>query len=150
MNLLRHDLRTSGWSMIDCGKWIDRFNHHWVDSPGLEYRYWHLLPQAVRDFTGEMDWLLHEALPEEKFKATYINCLSDWISPGWHRDLMYLRVLFSCRGEGTIIARSFGNNVTTPHGYALIMTGYERWRNPTWHTSPHNAHDRRLCVITFQ
>jgi arylsulfatase A-like enzyme len=153
MNKLRHDLSTSGWSMFDCRKWLDRFNDNWKDSPFLSFKYWNLLPDVYRDFIGEMDWLLHEALPEEKFKATDTISISDWSEHGWHQDYCYLRVLFAPRGEGTVVARSFDNNLITPYGYGLIFSGiYRKWKTQipaTWHTSPHNEWCRRLFVLTF-
>lgn len=155
MNQIRHDLLTSGWSMVDCRKYLDRFNQNWQEAPYLEYRYWGLFPQVYKDFVGEMDWLLHEALPEENFKARTILAISDWIDPhhSWHKDYAYLRVLFTPRGEGTHVARSFENNLVTPYGYALIMSGTNRqYRTKipaTYHSSPENAWERRLLVADF-
>jgi hypothetical protein len=153
MNRLRHDLLTSGWSMIDCRKWLDGFNRNWQETPSLAFRYWGLMPQVYRDFIGEMDWLLHEALFDETFRASYAIAISDWSNHFWHRDGGYLRVLFTPRGEGTSVARGFEDNVVTPHGYALIMTGTYRMARKqigaTYHTSPHSAYERRLFVADF-
>lgn len=159
MNHLRHDLMTSGWSMLDCSKWLEPFNRDWQECPGLEFRYWGLLPQVYRDFFGEIDWLLHEALYDEKFNSTGIVAIADWPDPlfygkdRWHCDGGYLTLLFACRGVGTVVARGFENNFVTPHGYALIMTGTHRSSlkkiPATWHASPNNAWERRLFLSTF-
>lgn len=151
--MLRHDLLTSGWSMINASKYLHAFNHNWQEAPNLEFRYWGLLPQVYRDFVGEMDWLLHEALPDEKFRATRIQAISDWTGHWWHQDSGYFTLLFTPRGEGTWVSRGYENNIVTPHGYSLIMTGtYRQYRKrleATWHTSPHNAYDRRLLAVQF-
>lgn len=150
---LRHDMLTSGWSMLDSSKYLHEFNQQWKEAPALEFKYWSLLPQIFRDFVGEMDWLLHEALPDERFRVNHVLAISDWAAHNWHRDYGYMTLLFTCRGEGTWVSRGFENNLVTPYGHSVIMTGtsrqYRKHIGATFHTSPHNAYDRRLLLVSF-
>lgn len=150
---LRHDLLTSGWAMLDCSKWLDSFNQHWQETPNLSFKYLHLFHQVYRDFIGEMDWLLHEALPDEQFRFINAIAANDVRGEDWHLDWTYLRVLFACRGVGTLVSRSFENNLVVPHGYALVMSGTDRHYHQkipaTWHSSPNDGWERRLFVADF-
>lgn len=140
--------------MIDCRKWLKAINEHWHGFPG------HCLapyPFIMQDFIDEMSWLLHEALPEESFHLGYAktHTFSHYKGHGWHRDWgMYLRVLFTPQGEGTIAAYGFENNIQTPHGYALVLTGQQRTqaiRIPeTWHNGPDAHMNRRLLILNYQ
>ena len=153
MSNLRHDLLTSGWSMIEAQKWATRINACWHElSPGRYESGQHSVIQSCFD---EMSWLLHEALPEECFFFDAVEARdvarNEMVSSYWHTDGGYLRVLLTCQGDGTIAALGFENNIATPPGYALIITGQRRfWKTgicQTWHSGPANAKHRRLVLF---
>lgn len=154
MSQLRHDLLTSGWSMMANQKWMDDLNACWH----LCQNKWHpdeSKPKPIQGFMEEMAWLLHEALPEEYF---YLETVETRLAGDrfayWHTDGGYLRVLFTCQGHGTIVGRSFEDDVPTPVGYSLIMTGQQRtWKTgirETWHTAPPLNRVRRLLLLNFR
>jgi len=138
--------------MMDCHKWLEQLNKHWNEFQNkthLDHAHF-----ILKKYYDEMSWLLHEALPEEWFYCETVEARTSQSQFYWHIDGGYLRVLFSIRGDGTIAGRKFDDNVPTPHGYALIMTGQQRaWKTgiqETWHTAPKSDDGRRLLLLNFR
>jgi hypothetical protein len=170
-NMLRSDLSTSGWSMLSNHKWVQPFNDSWQQFDDC----WHQLQDEVdgqpdsarwaikhdefsrhpvlQTYSKEMSHLLHEALPEERFSLISADVRAGKSEPSWHTDGIYLRILFTCKGNGTLAAHSFEDNVITPPGYALVLTGDQRTNKTgipqTWHAGPGELNDRRLLILSF-
>jgi hypothetical protein len=138
--------------MMDCRKWMQLLNKHWTEFQNKcapEHAHF-----VLRQYHDEMSWLLHEALPQEWFYCETVETRTGQGTHYWHIDGGYLRVLFTVQGEGTIAARSFKDDVATPPGYAIIMTGQQRsWKvgiGETWHTAPKDSAGRRLLLLNFR
>lgn len=164
VNQLRHELMTMGWSMIDTSAWLAQLNYHWYPNekyPGEQPRprrsYSGDLKAPLKDYVDEMSARLHEALPTEQFYLEDVEARHPTGRSYYHRDGGYLRVLFTIHGPGTWAARSFENNIQTPKGYSLILTGQQRnWAigvNESWHSAPEKVLSplhRRLIVLNYR
>lgn len=162
---LRHDLLTSGWSMIERPQWVDTLDAMWLDlcptklvSKSYEYYQYHQLPSnfpSLDALVDEITLLLREALPDENFHIESLEARMFNSHPGyWHQDGGYLRVIITCQGDGTLAALGFQNNIATPPGYALILTGQQRMLKTgipqTWHAGPlKRSSERRLVLLNY-
>jgi hypothetical protein len=164
-NKLREDLVGQGWSMQYAAEWKQRFiqelecwDHTWVHIDGWSgHRKFFVeevpLPSILLTYAEEWFKLLCELLPDESFFLGEIETQSSREFK-WHIDGGYLRVVLVCNGEGTIVARSFDDNITTPPDHNVILTARQRMAKigiaGTWHASPSSEGVRRLVILTFR
>jgi len=154
--MLKEDLLTAGWSIIDAKEWSQKlisenYGRVWAGSDSKELKL--KLPDSLKSAAEHFETLLTKNLPEEKFFFGSVEVRNSGYFR-WHVDGGYLRIIIVCEGEGPTVAISYENNTQTFAGQAVILTGNQREKAmnipATWHTSPENWKNRKLVILTVR